>query len=59
MDSGEVYKVQKAQSRQYPDFAILKDEVKTLHPDVVIFLIGHNYNAQIEEYLSVEINLVA
>lgn len=58
MDSGETYKVQKAQSRQYPDFAILKDEVKILQPDVVVFLIGHDYNAQMEEYLNVEIKLV-
>jgi hypothetical protein len=57
MDSGEVYKVQKTESRQYPDFAILKDEVKILQPKVVVFLIGHDYNAQMEEYLQVEIKL--
>jgi hypothetical protein len=58
MDSGEAYKVQKAESRQYPDFAILKEEIKILKPDVVVFLIGNDYNAQMEEYLKVKIDLI-
>lgn len=57
MDSGEAYKVQKAQSRQYPDFAILKDEVKIVKPDVVVFLIGNDYNAQMQQYLNVSLEL--
>lgn len=47
----------KAQSRQYPDFAILKDEVKIVKPDVVVFLIGNDYNAQMQQYLNVSLEL--
>lgn len=58
MDSGKRNKVLSLENRNYYDFALLKEEIKIVNPDVVIFLTGNEYDIQISDYLGYRIETI-
>lgn len=54
MDSGAADRVMPEEERYKEDFELLKKEIAIVQPDVIVFIIGNDYNAQFSDFLKLD-----